>query len=125
MADYEKFAALATRLINKNGRLISLQMLSAEPEDPNKPWKGSGVPTVSQSVDVQAVFLPASGGGFGKDIIDEELLKRVSQIALVEPKQEGLELFTQIADGEIYKIEWAQALKPANKTVLYLIGVAR
>lgn len=125
MADHSKFVALANRLIEKHGRLVTLQKLSAGPADAAKPWLGAGVPTVAESIDLLAVFVPAAGSDLGKYISDESLLKRVNQVALVQPAQEGLELFEQMLDGSLFKIEWVQVLKPADQTVLYFMGVNR
>lgn len=128
MAEYDAFVALANRLIPKKGRLIMLRQLSAAATDPTKPWKGTGAPTAARSVpDVPAVFLPASGSGLGKDIVSEELLKKVSQVALIAPVQEGLEVMHEIVDtdGTIWKVDWAQVLKPALQTVLYVFGLTR
>lgn len=128
MADHSKFAATATRLISKHGRFITMQTLSATAADPTKPWKGAGTPTVaSQVANVPAVFVPSYGSDLGRTVVSEELLKRVEQIALVAPLQEGLETMHLIidTDGQVWKIDWAQVLKPADKTVLYVIGVTR
>ncbi len=127
MADHGKFAALATRLITKNGRLITMQRLSSTAADPNKPWNGPGAPTVASAVpNVPAVFVPP-GGGLGRDIVTEDLLQRVEQVALIAPLQEGLETMHRIidTDGQAWKIDWVQVLKPADKTVLYVVGVTR
>ncbi len=128
MAEYDAFAALANRLILKKGRKITLRQLSAVATDPTKPWKGTGAPTAAGTLlNVPAVFLPASGSGLGKDIVSEELLKKVTQVALIPPLQEGLDVMHEIVDtdGTIWKIDWAQVLKPATQTVLYVFGLTR
>lgn len=128
MADYVKLAATATRLIKANGRLITLQKLSATPADATKPWNGPAAPTVAvQVTNVGAVFVPPGGSGLGRSVVDDELIKRCDQIALVAPVEEGLETMSRIldTDGQTWKIEWVQVLKPAAKTLLYVIGVKR
>lgn len=126
MAEHDEFRILAIELIEAEGRTITLRELSAAAGDPNKPWNGPGVPTAVRTVAVHGVFVPAAGSSLGRNITTDELLKEVEQIALVEPSEEGLERMHQIVDGgTIWKVEWAQVLKPADVTLLYLFGVKR
>lgn len=126
MSDHKKFADLAVRLIDKNGRAITLQTLSGAAADPNKPWLGAGAPTVSAAVDTKAVFLPASGNDLGKIITSKELLASVEQVALIAPHASLLEEMTvMLDDGKVWKVEWVQVLKPGDQICLYLFGVKR
>lgn len=123
--DYVKLAGTAQRLIAKTGRVVTLQRLSSEPANEDKPWKGPGAPTVEQEKEVRATFVPASGG-LGRDLVDEELLKRVEQVALIAPSDVDLEVFNLVKDGESkWKIEWIQTLRPADQVLLYVFGVKR
>ncbi len=123
--DYVKLAATAQRLIDKTGRVVKLQRLSSEPADPDKPWKGPGQPEVAQEKELKATFVPA-GGGLGRDLVDEELLKRVEQVALIAPSDVDLEVFNLVLDGgSKWKVEWIQTLKPAEQVLLYVFGVKR
>lgn len=120
--------ALAQRLIEKNGRGVTFQRFSATAADPDKPWKGPGVPTVAQSQATSAVFLPANGAmDLGSLGIDKELLKRVEQVCLVAGIDgTDLSAFTAILDGSSrFKIDWFRGLKPSDATVLYVFGVSR
>ena len=124
--DYTEFSQLAQELIAENGRDVTLQKLDATATDASKPWKGAGAPTVAQSKAVPAVFVPASGSGLGRDIVKEELLDRVEQVALVAPTDVSLEGFHIILDdGVRWNIDWAQVLKPGPTVVLYVFGVKR
>lgn len=124
--DYTEFAQLAQELISENGRTVTLQKLDATAADASKPWKGAGAPTVAQSKAVPAVFVPPSGSGLGRDIVKEELLDRVEQVALVAPTDVSLEDFhTILDDGVRWNIDWAQVLKPGPTVVLYVFGVKR
>lgn len=127
MADYTKFVKLATRLITAKGRSITLQRLSDSVADPDKPWLGNGEPTITAEVTAPAVFVPHMGSDLGMVVANPELLSTVDQVALVAPVQEGLELMNQIldTDGQVWRIEWVQVLKPAEQTVLYVVGVKR
>lgn len=123
--NYVKLAATAQRLIDKTGRMTTLQRLSSKPEDEDKPWKGPGSPTVIQTKELKATFVPASGG-LGRDLVDEELLKRVDQVALIAPSDIDLEAFNLILDGgSQWRVEWIQTLRPADIVLLYIFGVKR
>lgn len=123
--NYDKLAATARRLIAKTGRGVTLLQLSSEAVDPDKPWKGPGKPTVEKEKDIIATFVPASSG-LGRDLVDEELLKRADQVALIAPTDEDLEAYTSIRDNNVeWKIEWMQVLKPAEQVLLYIAGMKR
>lgn len=125
--DYARAVALAQRLINKNGRTITIDRLSAVALDVNKPWKGPGAPTVAATVSPKAVFLPhASLSDLGLFAPDDELLKRAEQVALLAA--DGTNDFTtfhRITDTTMYRIDWVRALKPGDTVILYAIGVCR
>lgn len=124
--DFVKLAATVNRLINKNGRTVGIQKLSAAAADADKPWKGPGTPTVETQVDCKGVFVPASGTDLGKELVSEELLARVDQVVLVGPNATPLEPFTAVLDdGVRWRIEWVQVLKPADVILLYVFGVCR
>lgn len=125
-ADYSRFVALSVKMIDKYGRLVDVQRLSNASGDPDKPWDGPGTPTVAESKQVPAVFVPASGSGLGTDLVSEDLLKRAEQVALVAPTDVNLETFNVIQDtGQRWKIEWVQVLRPGPIIVLYVFGVKR
>lgn len=123
-------AALAQKLIAKNGSLIKVQRLSGTAADPLKPWNGAGTPTVAQEVQVSAVMLPHTGsidlGMFG---VDTELLKRIEEVFLI-PGQgaTNLESFNQLEVGSVvWKVDWIRGLRfaPLDVAVLYVFGVCR
>lgn len=124
--DYNEFVQLAQELIAENGRQVTLQKLDATAADTSKPWKGPSAPAVALAKVLPAVFVPASGSGLGRDIVKEELLDRVEQVALVAPTDVSLEGFHAILDGGVrWNIDWAQTLKPGPLVVLYVFGVKR
>ena len=124
--DYTEFALLAQTLIAENGRAVKIQKLDSAAAYPDKPWKGAGVPTVTTERELPAVFVPASGSGLGRDIVNEELLSRVEQVALIAPTDINLSGFTVILDdGVRWSIDWVQELRPGPLTVLYVFGVKR
>ena len=124
--DFARAAALAAKLIEKNGRLVKVQRLDGTAADSSKPWKGAGTPTVAQSVNARAAFLPHAGTDLGKFFVDEELLKRCEQVALVAGGSVNFTTFHQFEDGGAkWRIEWVRELKPATVSVLYVFGVKR
>lgn len=130
MADYARFVALAQRLIEANGREITVQKLDATPEEEAKPWNGPGEPTVDEDEEVEtyAVNLShASTVDLGALGIDEDLLKRVERVLLVAANgTDELDTFQQILDGEeTWGIDWVRTLKPGPTTILYVFGVKR
>ena len=125
MADHAKFAAIALRLIDKNGRLTNFNAMSDVPADPAKPWKGtSSAPTVLLSA--MAAYIPSQGQDFGNTFIDDELLKSCDEVLLVAGGQADLTKCHTITDENVeLKVNWIRRLKPADLTLLYAIGVSR
>ncbi len=127
MSDHSKFAELASRLIAKSGRLITLQKLSAG-ANASMPWRGAEAQVPTEPVTLFGAFLPASGSGLGTIVTNKDLLARVEQVALVAPTQDGtaLEEMTLMQDGgNTYRIDWVQVLKPGDQTCLYVFGVCK
>lgn len=125
--NYARAVAFAQKLIGKNGRLVTMQRLDATAADADKPWKGPGVPTVAQSVDTKAVFLPHTGqDDLGKFLVDAELLKRAEQVVIVAAGTDDLEPFNQLSDtGVVWLIDWIRTLRPGDTSILYAIGLKR
>ena len=122
---YDEMIAVAQELIEEFGRPVTLQKLGKATTGSPTPWTGPGSPTVIESLPVAACFVPPSGLDLGKLGITDDMLKRVSQVALVSPIQENLERMDTLLDNVVYKVEWVQVLKPADQTVLYAFGVKR
>jgi hypothetical protein len=123
-------AALAQKLIAKNGNTIQALKLSATVLDADKPWQGAGAPTVATSTDVSAVMVPhASNVDLGVFGIDDELLKRCDEVYLI-PGQGATDLKTYhllSLSGVRRKIEWVRELRfaPLGASVMYAVGVKR
>lgn len=126
MADHSKFVALAVRLIEKNGRFVSLQKISGTTVGSPTPWKNSAPAAPTSIVQhVPAVFVPVSGKELGSIITDKDMLKRVTQVALIAPHTEDLSEMTEIIDREVWRVEWVHILKPADQICLYAFGLTR
>lgn len=122
--DYAEIVDVVKELIDGTGRQVTLQRLSTTAADASKPWKGAGTPTVAASVTLSATFVPASGEGFGKELVSEELLRKASQICLVAPDGTDLSAYNKILDGgTLYGVAWVHCLKPGDTVLLWAFGV--
>jgi len=130
-----RLAALAKRLIDENGRPITLQASSTTPIDPLKPWRGqTGIATENtpdQSVTATGVFLnQADEDNFGhvERDTDETLLKRGQQRVLVAftdlVPSTDVSQFDILLDGTSkWRIVSANILQPGTVGVLYDFAV--
>jgi hypothetical protein len=126
MVDYVRMQATALRLIEANGRVVTLQRLSNTPADAAKPWNGPSTPTVAEEQEVTAAFVPHAGNiEMAKDLIDADLLKRCDQIALVgvSGTQDFKDFNQLVDDGVTYKIPFMRVLQPGTETLLYVFGI--
>lgn len=132
--DYNRAAANAQRLIRKNGRSVTLSMLSGVAADPAKPWRGAGVPTDTDPITESAVFaigntsIPTESRGLAFDWVDSELLKTTRHVCLVPAL--GLPILDNykiIIDHENnngrWSIIWGQCLQPGGVRILYCFGL--
>lgn len=130
--NYAKIVLLAKRLIDANGRDISLHKLSATAADPLKPWRGPGVQTQTDTINAKAVFaigntsIPTESRGLAFDWVDMDLLKVTRHVCLVAAS--GLPDLTDykiINDGSAknWNILWGQCLQPGTDRLLYVFGI--
>lgn len=140
MADFVKLAATAKRLVEANGRAVTLFKINRDPDAPAEPWRGTSTPAAPGSggleiPDVVVAFVPATGGGFGKMIQDlggtlqvafdqVGLLASDSLPAGVTPT--NVEEADAIRDGsDLWKIVTRGHLRPASKSLLFVLGLKR
>lgn len=133
--DYAKAAQLALRLIQENGRAITLVYLGQTPEDPAKPWRGNtdARNNPKAQVDTYGAFVPPSGAGLGFLSQDSELVKRAEQILLIAAQSVlgyNVEEFNEVIDPEDlvntrWRIDMVEMLKPGPLRILYAVGVKR
>lgn len=127
MTEYTSAIATATRLVDKKGRSVTVQKLNVSASDPSKPWQGQNTQTVDASEPARAVFVPPSGSGFGRDLISEDNIKRVEQVALIAQTPNDIQDYDAIldTDGSLWSVVFVQVLKPGDEIVLYAFGVKR
>lgn len=130
--DYIALQATANRLVDENGRSITLEKLNKTPADNSKPWEGPADPRVSvqATVTTDGVFVdPGSASKLGIMVDGSDLLKRSEQIVIVAPGStvtQDLSTFDEIVDESVrWKIIGAQKLKPGSTTLMYILGVRR
>jgi len=125
--DYTSSKALSVEMIRNYGRQMTFQKMSATAVDPAKPWNGPAAPTVGTQIVLYAVAIPAWGLQMGTFGVDEEMLRRVDMVLIVEPyDSDTLDDYHVVLDGnQRYKREWFQRLAPGTTNLLGVWGVKR
>ncbi len=138
MVDFTRSAKTAKRLIEKNGRLVTLYKKDRTPANAVQPWRGSdATPTPPDGKVIGPLlmaFVPPTGGGFGKMLFDsdETLLRKLDQIGLLATDSvtalgltaDDVEKADTLKDGtKIWKIIQVGHLQPADTSVMFFIGL--
>lgn len=123
--DYTPVINTVKNLIERTGRIVFFKKFADS--NLSEPWKTT--PNVySKTIELPATFVPAHSylHGFGENVIDENLLKRVSRVALCGQASEDISKFDVVEDlEELWIIDWVDVLKPANEIVLYAFGLKK
>ena len=129
MVDYVAFRSLAERLIEANGRDISLVRRDQDnPTDPAKPWRGS-TEAATITVVVKGVFIE-----FEKEDFDGTLVRRGDKRILIADKSvtdEGgsatnlkIEDYDHVLDGGTrWKIMKAELIEPGPLRIMFDLHV--
>lgn len=130
MVHFERFAATAQRLIDKNGRQVTLVELDGAPATPSQPWKGAADPRAApaSTLTLNAVFVePNSANKLGLSAVSNDLIKRSEQILMLAPGiAVDTTIFHLVTDGAVnWKIQGVEVLRPADEIILAFIGVKR
>lgn len=129
MVDYTALATTAKTLIDANGRDVTFIKFDQTPDDGSKPWRGPTDPRAGTTVSRKSVFVPPSSATkMGLTTEQSDLVRRSQQIAIVAAAgtAEDLSEYQEVLDGsEHWKITVVETLKPADTTLLYIVGVAR
>lgn len=128
MVDYVELQAVVVALIEDAGKIISVQKLNTVAVDPAKPWRGpaDNRSPYAASENVPAVAVPVSG--IGKLIDKKSIPDNITDCYIVAPFMATPDLsdFDEIVDeGTTIKIDYMYRLRPANVTLLYVIGVVK
>ena len=136
MVNFTNLAATAKRLVEANGRSVTLLKENRDPDNASEPWRGTGTaPVALQGGDTQTgivAFVPASGSGFGRLASDsggglQVQLDQVGLLAATSVPGIDVEAFDRLldADGTHWKIVTRGKLRPATTTVLWVLGLKR
>jgi hypothetical protein len=130
MVDYIAIAATAKRLVEANGRAVTLTGLKGVAANAAQPWDG---PTdlVGAPLPLFGVFVPPNtvrqfgltALGQGTEWID--LMTISEQMMITFPGEVDIRNYTTLNDGTNWGIIGSQVLKPADVTLLAFIGVKR
>lgn len=141
MVNYAKLAVTAEKLIEKNGRSVTLVKRSTVPETPSEPWKGpvdevytdgtpgalgdkAGVVVFAAFVDVSsdselAEFFTSLGGEVRRGT-------KAALVAGLSVTPEAIEEFDVVVDGDdVWNIESTDTLRPGTVVLLYALGLKR
>lgn len=125
MADFAKLRKTAERLIEKNGRTVTLTRNGSTPTDAVKEWRGQSTPVVETVAGI-GVFVSSEMGKRVDNIAD---VKRIRQVCLFAAANDGgkqLETFDTITDGALtWRIVGAELLAPASTRMIYQFEVER
>ena len=129
MVDYASFRLLAERLIEENGRDLSLvRRDQGNPTDPAKPWRGS------TEADEITVVVKGVVIGFEKEDFDGTLVRRGDKQILIADKSvidEGgsasnlkIEDYDHVLDGDVrWKILTAELIEPGDTRIMFDLHV--
>ena len=138
MVNYVALAATAKRLIEANGRLVTLFKRDRDPAVAGQPWRGPDlIPTPPDGIilgPIRVAFVPASGSGFGKMLFDGEtnLAVKIDQVGIMATvsaadlsvSEADIEKMDSLLDGtEVLKIVSKGHLKPADTSLIFLLGL--
>lgn len=134
MVNQVKLAATAKRLIEENGRSVTLYKLNQTPSDVAKPWRGNVAPraAVVDSATVIGLFLdPVSFSKWGFLKEDDDLLARFEQLVIFAASsftgaETRLEEFHELSDGTArWRIGLTRRLAPGATPLLQMCAVNR
>lgn len=138
MPDIVKLAATAERLIEANGRTVVFIKTNRTAANGSAPWRGpsfAAPPATNlggDEVEAIAVFVPASGGGFGRKSTDRPAPRErdAEQIALVASNSLGagvdLADFQFLRDGsDLWNIDSVDELVPGSTSVVWEVVLSR
>lgn len=128
MANEAAALALAKRLIDANGRSITIVQLAKTAQDPSRPWRGPTNPRAPalRSVTGFGCFVPLGGSDLGVTFPDDAPGTQVLLFPAADDLGLPLEDFDEIIDGSArWAISNVQVLQPGAKRLLYYFLVQK
>ena len=144
MVDYVRLAATAKRLIEANGREVTLYRRQRTPSDSTKAWRGASrtTPPEASMGPVKVAFVPAGGSGSGEvflgfllaqegeqetKVIRQVGLLAVDSVAALSPPPAELDpgRYDHLVDGERpISIARVAELRPGDVALIYVLGLS-
>lgn len=136
--DYDHIAETTVRLLEANGRDITVRKISRTADNLSKPWRGKASPRATGAPvfehTMKAVFVePYSLVRYGFTGKDMEEMRRVDVVILVPGKSftslginamEVDEVYDSLSELT-YNIELVRELSPGATRLLYVLGARR
>lgn len=133
--DYPALRTLINNIFTTDvvpGRAVTFNKFDTTPDDAGDPGAGTADPRANpdETAILQAAFVqPDSAQELGMRTDDEDLLKRTSEIAIVQPGPTGtfdLSAATEVLDGGVRRrVTFVEKLQPGPIILLYFVGMAR
>lgn len=122
--NYTSILATAQRLINANGRTVSVIRLSRALDDAGKPWRGTANPrtTPDATQSLKGVFVSAGSAtdlGFLTEVPETIALEHKFMITAAVTGVELEDYDEVVDDSKYYKIVRCQKLQPGDTALLY------
>lgn len=123
MVSYSSLAAVAQRLIDENGRDITITLKDRAAANPSEPWRANGS---SDTVvgPVRAVVVP-----YSTQDVDGTLVQREDKRALVaalDVDPSVLENFDLVTDGsDVWRVVASRIVNPGDTRVIYALQLRR
>ena len=128
MANFVALAATTKRLIDANGRSVTVIKWGTAPQDADKPWRGRREYRSAEVTGI-AVFVPRTQKLATVAEDDEAGTSRLRDYCYFAADNDGgydLSTFDAIEDGEVvWRINSVEQITPASTRILYQIEVVR
>lgn len=130
MVNYVRLAAVAKRLIETNGRTVTLYRRSTTPADPTKPWRGADEDD-TETLDVIGAFVGDTDTDLGQllALAGGTLTGRSGKVLLVAADSapaEDLESFNGVLDGDVsWAIQSIETLAPGPVILMHQLRLQR
>ena len=129
MADFVKLAKTAKRLIDKNGRTVTIRYQGSTPIDANEPWRGQAE-TTPIDVTGKGVFVDPSPFTLGQEAVrDTSKVSAEKKVLLFAANSDGgtdLVRADTVVDGASeWRVTKADLLQPGDVRMIYKFEVER
>lgn len=127
--NYTNMRALAKRLVEENGRTVSLVRLDqVNDSDPAMPWRGTtGASEIS--IDVIAVMVPYEKEDFEGTLVkrgDMQAIVAATSVEAENPANVQIEDYDFLDDdGERWRIMGADRINPGDLRIVYILHLRK